>query len=228
MITIHNFNDIIKLDINSSTYDYQLVGIILSKSDEEMDEIPINEFLLCLNKIKKEIQVRRIFENDIWNNIKVGNKSDFNIISFGEYIDLEKYIEENEFNLFLQKIYNTEIDFGEAPLPILFYKIDEFIKFKELINNSFQSLFTIITEDDNEEQEERFISPKRMSINSKEQQKSNNQKKWGWYSIAFSLAKNDITKIDEVFSQPLFKVLNILSMVRELEIDLNPSSYPTY
>lgn len=229
MITINDFNEIIKLDTSLPTYDYDLVGIILSIPAEEMGEMPINEFIKNLNKVKNYIQVRKINENEVWNNINVGYKNDFMSLTFGEYVDLESYLNNKKFNEFLKIIYKTDIDFNDAPLPILFYKIDEFELFIKKIHENYSSIFSVIDEEENnEDEEERFISPKRTAINTKEQQMAAKQKKWGWYSVAFSLAKNDITKLDEVFNQPLIKVLNILSMVRELSIDLNPNSYPLY
>ena len=44
---------------------------------------------------------------------------------------------------------------------------------------------------------------------------------WGWYTAVSELAKDDITKIDEVTRQPLLLALNHLSYLKDKNNELN-------
>lgn len=228
MITVNDFIDIIELDATLPSYDYDLVGTILSYSTEQMEEMNIQDFIVHLEAIKKQIQIRKINPNDIWNGLNVGEAKDFNQITFGEYIDLESYLKNKDFNSFLKVIFKSDIDFLDCPLAILFYKIDEFEEFRKLITENYSSIFTATDDNDNDDEEERFISPAKTFSENDKKKKAETQKKWGWFTVAFNLAKNDITKIDEVMEQNFIKTLNILSMVSELQIQINPDAYPLY
>tara|TARA_B100001094_G_scaffold254605_1_gene253373 strand:+ start:1039 stop:1203 length:165 start_codon:yes stop_codon:yes gene_type:complete len=42
-------------------------------------------------------------------------------------------------------------------------------------------------------------------------------KKWGWYTIIYSLANEDLLKIDEVVKKPLYECLTFMSHKQDIE-----------
>jgi hypothetical protein len=225
MITIQQFNEIVEMDTKDPNYDYQVISMVFGFSLEEIGELSIDDLIKYQKKISQWMEIRKAGPNTKW----CKNSLIFNInnLTFGEYVDLESFIKIKKYNEFLNIFFKLDIDFNDAPVTILFNALDIFNEYQQNLFKSYETIFQFDDEDE-EDEEERFISPKRTAINTKEQQMAAKQKKWGWYSVAFSLAKNDITKIDEVFNQPLIKVLNILTMVKDLQIELNVGAYPLY
>lgn len=223
MITIQQFLDIKEMDIKDPDYDFNVIKMVFDISFEDVLELTVDELRIKQKKIQQWMQIRKVSNDFIWENTNLIFEIKENI-KFGEYIDLEQYLKNDDFDNFLKIFFNVNISFLSAPVTILFNAIDVFNSFQKTIFEAYENLFNFNEEEDKDD-EERFISPKRQAINSKEQQMAAKQKHYGWMVPAFQLAKNDITKLNDVLETPFIMILNILSMIKDLKIELNPNSY---
>ena len=223
-MTLNNYIEITKLDTNSITYENDLIQIIYNLSNDEIDELDVDVFRDYIKKIDRSSIIRKIPSNSIIQGKEL--KFDLNKITFGEYIDMETYLKDEKFNKFLQVLFKTpDIDFGEQSVTIFFYGYDEFTSFQNNLFSNYSSLFGTNDEEEIIDDKEILISPKKRFEDNQNKIKQENERKWGWISIAFSLAKRDITKLDDVLNLNFIMVLNILLMVKDLQIDLNPQPY---
>lgn len=224
MITISKYIDILNIT-ETSTYNFELVSLVYDLDFDDVQDMDIDEFNNKLIQIQREISVRNVQDNTNWN----GHILNFTLdkIKFGRYIDLDTLLNKGEFHQFAQRFFQIDEDLYDLPVAALFKAIDTFIAYRNSIYQTYEVLFDGDSTDEEESNEERFVSPKRSFAEQLKKNKEEQQKKWGWISIAFSLAKNDITKMDEVLGLDFIFVLNMLVMVKQLEINLNPNAYPT-
>lgn len=224
IITLNKYLEISELDSTSHDYEFKLIEICYDLLPDEIDELDVDEFENKIKQIDKILSIRKIASNSKW----LDNELNFNLtqITFGQYVDMENYLKDSKFNEFIQTFFNLKsIDFNNAPVSIFFNTLDEFKSFQNTIFESYSNLFgtndvTTVKDDD-----EVLISPAKRFSDREKKIKDDNQKKWNWFSIAYNLAKRDITKLDDVFNQNFIKVLNILLMIKELQIDINPQPY---
>ena len=225
IITLNKYLQISDLDQNDFEYESNLIQICFDLSSLDIDEMDVDEFQSKIKKIDKSLGIRKIAKDSKWKE----NSLIFNLtnITFGQYVDMENYLKDNKPNEFLKTFFKLkDIDFYDAPISIFFNAYDEFKSFQDTIFESYSALFgtndeEIIDDDDDEV----LISPKKRFEDGQNKIKQENERKWSWFSIAFNLAKRDITKLDDVFDQNFVKVLNILLMIKDLQIDLNPQPY---
>ncbi len=223
IITLQNLIEINGLDITSFDYEYNLIAIIFGYTQEDMDEISIDDFKSYIHQIDRLLTIRNVADGSEYN----GNKLHFNLdnIKLGEYIDLEMFSREKMYNNFLKAFFKLPNEnFFEVNVSVLFKALDIFFQYQSMIFDNYSTLFTYNSSDeDNEDDNEEFISPKKTFQINQEKLKAEKQKKWGWISIAFLLARHDITKLDEVLDKDFIMCMNILTLCRDLEISLDPN-----
>lgn len=223
-ITLSKYIEISELDYKDINYETNIIEIGYDLSHGEIEELNIDDFQTKITNIDKQLSIRTIASNS-----KIDGNNlifDTNSLTFGQYIDCEAYLKDKKYNEFLQVFFNlNNINFYDSAISIFFNAYDEFTKFQKLIFTSYKSLFGGIEEDINEEIEEELISPTKRFKDNQEKIKQEIQKKWSWHLICFNLSQKSIIKMDEVYSLNFIKVLNILLMIKELEIDLSPTPY---
>ena len=224
MITVSQYLDIIELDENLSqdAYDFNLISIVYDIPIEEVGELELDEFIKRIKIIDSILSNRKYPQFSKY-------KSNIDVLTFGQYIDLEEYNKSSNWVRFLQIFYNDKTTyFSEEPVSLLFYAQDEFKKYQDSIFSNYSPLFGGQEDEDEPEEEEDqpLLSPGKRFADLKEKRKQEIQLKWGWILVAFNLAKNDITKLDKVLELKMIMVLNILLLIKENNIELNPQAFP--
>ena len=201
---------------------------------EEMDTRDIKNIVSDLKWLKTSPTnnfKRKIYDFEI---------KDINLITLGEFIDLEYYFSENYYenllNICAVLYRKTKIDewgnksfepygviniqersklFEEIYIEDIYGIIKYFIDFKETFNETYENLFEPTFEDIelDDDVEEEYDEEEQKEI--EEEKKLN---KWGWENILHNLSGGDITKYDEITNLPLIFVFNQLSYRKDLNI----------
>src|ERR1017187_731635 len=220
IITLDKYQDLIKLDSESPRYEYDLIQICYDLTDDELDELDIENFSNYVKEIDTKLLTRTIAPNSKY----YGKPLVFNVenVTFGEFIDLETFLKNEDYNNFLKIFFKlpTE-DFLLSHISIFFNVYDVFKSFQETIYTSYAKLFGELDEEPIDDEDLEFISPTKRYKDSQDKIKSDLNKKYGWVPVAFTLANKDITKLDAVLNLEFIYCLNILMMVKELQIDIN-------
>jgi hypothetical protein len=95
--------------------------------------------------------------------------------------------------------------FKEIPITAVFGLVSEYLKFRDNFTKQYENLFAPQFEDDEDTTE---LTPEEKKEVESEKKKS----KYAWESLLYSLAGEDITKINEITDLPLTFVFNMLSM----------------
>jgi hypothetical protein len=131
---------------------------------------------------------------------------DLETLSFGEFIDLDIYL-----NMGADKHYDKIFEILEVKKDLVefgLYAIDTYNKYRIYIYRQYKKLFEL--EDDAFEadaESTETIDPLSLARN--------------WYKIIVSLANEDLLKIDEVTEQPLKKALNFMAYQKEKQLEEN-------
>ena len=130
MITIQQFLDIKEMDIKDPDYDFNVIKMVFDISFEDVLELTVDELRIKQKKIQQWMQIRKVSNDFIWENTNLIFEIKENI-KFGEYIDLEQYLKNDDFDNFLKIFFNVNISFLSAPVTILFNAIDVFNSFQK-------------------------------------------------------------------------------------------------
>jgi hypothetical protein len=252
MKTINNWDDItINQYFEIKSYgdnieDTTLVSIIYDISEDDVDELTYDEFNQLLIKLKfmnaKPKPHNRGFVG--LNNQVLCKIPSIQKISFGEFVDIENWInsDNDEDMLFILATYyrkninddpdfngiklepygeyvlNRAKHFGELPVSILFDVVDEINKFRIIFQENYGPLLMLKEDElDDEVINDETIADKRARIEEEANQKRLN--KWGWEVLVYKLANGDITKFEEIYSLPLIQIMNMLAMQSELKLE---------
>ena len=131
---------------------------------------------------------------------------DFNTINFGEFVDLdiwitngvEKHIDE------IIKCLQIRTPWSDEALWI----IEQYQKFRVHTYRSYATLFGLNDKpEDRDEEDLDDVDPQKIAK--------------GWYRIIVDLADNDVLRLDAITEQPLKKILNFMSLRKELQLEEN-------
>lgn len=216
-IELHNLEE-----SSGSLFLYQLEQLAIL-TDQDADEIDIttDELVQYLSELRWSRSEPKGLKHEI--NGKVFKGMD---LTLGEFIDLEHYFADdyvsnlpliasilyrryrvNEWNDRVLEPYtynpkDREAEFLELPITDIYGLIPEYLKFRDNVMKSYENLFSPELPEDGEMDEEDIQEEKKES-------------KWSWELLLFSLANEDITKVDRITDLPLIFVFNFLSMRQE-------------
>lgn len=208
-------------------YNLEVLAILLDTDSEELDELEPGKLMEYISKLH---WMRHEPSKKATKKLGGYTLKDLNKISLGEFIDLEHYFA-LDYKINLPSIcsilyrktltdewgnvtiepYTYDLEerkeaINESSLVELYGVIPEYLAFRESIRTAYPNFFAPdITEDESEMDEEDLKAEKTES-------------RWGWERIIFSLANEDVTKVDQVTDLPLIFVLNMLSMKTDLKI----------
>lgn len=199
---------------------------------EDMDFLEVNNIIKNLHWLKMEPS--KSFKKEIDNKRYIG----LNILSFGEWLDLEHLFGENYLdNLpticsILYRRYETNkwnkieyipydlIDYEEDSKAFKDIKINdiygiisEYLSFKETITKTYENIFEPNFEKETQEEIDNFNEEEKQMYDAEQ-----TNLKWGWERVLYNLANQDITKIEEITRLPLIFVLNNISMKKSLNL----------
>ena len=247
-INVAQFIELFSLDLKDyetvDDYYIQILSILSNQSIEDIEDIEYDDFkqhIANLNFIyrlpTKQPSIKlNIEDTDLY-------LMDLTQITIGEFIDLEYFITDgytknlslilsilyrrktihnssfiiDEFEPYGNWIYHRAPLFNDICINDVYGVITNYLTFRSNIFETYQGLF------DNEDPEELDIDDSESFKSKLEKTKANNEgkavRKWGWDALLLKLAKNDPSRLNEVTGMPLIQALNVLSMVRELNIE---------
>jgi len=172
---------------------------------------------------------------------KIGDLTfkEINKISFGEFIDLEYYFSTDYFlhlpeicailyrktkqdewgNTIFEPYDNINIDerknlFNDLPISNIYGIIKEYLKFKDLINNTYKNLFEItLDESELDEEPEAYNEEEQAEI-----AYENKIAKWSWENVLNKLSNGDLTKYEDITNLSIIFILNQLSYRKDMDI----------
>lgn len=243
-IVIEQYQELRSLNENEfeSTFEYTIEQIAIlcniSNDDELLEDIDIDQLIDIFNKInwlKKEPNFKPIIE---FGSFKL---KDINILSIGEFIDLEHYFSLNyisnlhiicailyknydldKYSNLIEEPYEYNIQersklFLEESISKFFGVINYYLDFKKILTNVYHILFE--DPDWDKELETNGLDEQEIKELEEELEKDKQIAKWNWQRIIYNLAQGDITKMDAITNLPAIYIFNILAMKKELKID---------
>jgi hypothetical protein len=122
----------------------------------------------------------------------------FEKLTFGEFVDLDVYLNVDiaDHITDILNILVVDTDWADEAL----FVVENYAKYRTYVYRQYKALFEL-DEQDFEAESEPIVD--RMSVAR------------NWYKVIVQLADNDITKLDEVTSYPLKKVLNFMALQKE-------------
>jgi len=216
-----------------------IIQSIFNLSEKDMDEMDMDEYTDLITKVGelKNYIPKRYKYFELSKSVKLGYK-DFKNLTLGEYIDIQTYIKNNDIHklycIFWRRIekqgdifdvdkledYSFDINhrskiFNNQSIKYYFQIQSDLNKLDELIKKNFKIIF----EDDVVEEKIDEIKDARLKaqyLHEKKIKESYNKNAWQY--VAYSLAKGESTKLEEVYNLPLFRALSTLKLEREMEI----------
>ena len=240
------------IDLNNINYDeYESTSSIhlerlsiltdIPVDDESWDDMDIRKLNKLvgecgfINKLPRIKAPKSIFDGKY-------HKMDLNTITFGAFIDLEFFTNDNYItnaHKIIAVIYRQNkigdwdetivepygnINFTKRSNEILYDGmlsdgygvIQDYLEWRNIFYKNYQPLFEGEIEDDYNRDD---LDSEELAELEEIEAEEARMKKWGWERLALSVADGDITKIAEVFEMPLLLIFNMLSMKKDLKID---------
>ena len=220
----------------NKTFEQLAVLLDISSDDPYFDELSVDEAFKIFDKIRwLKSPIPKKIEKD-FNEYKL---IDFNDLTFGEFIDIENFLAADpiqnkillcsilykkwkfdEWNNIIFEPYIYDINeraklFQDCSIVFVESLFDSWLNFKSNFMKNYEQLF----EKDVDEKFDEEVS----GADAKEQKKlmieDKKRRKWSWENLIWNLSSNDITKFEQIFSQKLILVFNILSMRKSLGVD---------
>ena len=241
-ITLNQFIEIHQLP-KDDEFQYLSLSIIYDVSQDEIDELNINEF----EKLHSYLGFMSKLPTKPATNITLKSTNltfidDFTKLSLGEWIDIENLISNDLVGnipllasiLFRKMIVGDDFEpdkiepygnfihhrshlFGECTMADVYGIIPIILTFRDLIHKNYEGLFGT-TEPIDEHFELLDETPQEKLERLKEEKQEKYKTKWGWDTVVYNMAKGDITKFNEIYNLPLVMVLNFMSMQSELKL----------
>lgn len=139
---------------------------------------------------------------------------DFENMSLGDWINIEIYMREDDFENIFKIIYRDKIKYDEcSPVDIL-GAYEDLIKYRKAVYENYSEVFKVGEEeaDPDETPEER---EERLEI----EKENKNNSEWSWYLYVYDLAKGDILKFDEIFEKNHLFIFNMLHMKKRFKLN---------
>jgi phage-related tail protein len=238
-IELYSLNENDYASINSLLIDKISILSDLDTDSSEIEDMDIDEFI----KIEKKLKWLKTKPSQNYKSTVLDNYHliDFNNITFGEFVDLNYFLSNNQLqnlNKICAILYRrigfdeygnkkvepySVINFNERSEDMLNLLITEvyglvlaIAEWKSNLITNFENLFEpVIDETELDEVDE--DKPKDFDEVQNEKKEELNSK-WGWEQTCYKLANEDISKMDDIFNLPVIFVFNMLSMKKDLEI----------
>ena len=209
--------------------DIEILSILTDKDIEHFEDLQLREVTEMLSSLK---WIRKEPPKTITKQIGEFHYIGVDSLILAEYIDLTHFFQDDFVKnltsicgiLFRQKSTDKwgreefepyEYDpiergqmFLELPITSVYGVISEFLEFKKNFEETHKNLFNEDMSDEPEAAEE----------DKEAQEEEDRLNKWSWERTAYTLADNDITKIDDVLGLKLNFVFKILAMKKDLDL----------
>lgn len=170
---------------------------------------------------------------------------DFNKLSFGEYIDLDFYINDSPINNFTKIMavlyrkwklnewdelvfepYDFDMEkrnqiFSDVSIGDTYSTLNEFIKWKNDFIETYSTLYDFEADFEVEDELVNKVMEKHPELKNEMEEETKTDKlhkKWVWEQILLSLSNNDYTKFNTILDLNVVFVFNLLSMKKDLHV----------
>ena len=234
---------------NETEFLINRLGVILNLSNDEVEDLEYEEYINIVDDLKWSEQhpTKKPLDTIKVNDIEFHLIKDLNIITIGEFIDLEYFFQDGYVKnlttvlsilyrpikalatpLYPVKYDNYDFDpryraelFNDLSVDKVFGCISYYIKWRNQLLTDYKGLFNQDSSEDNEISDE--MSLKGLSGVEKAEmlkaiEEEKKQKKWSWTLFLYALADNDALKLDVASKLPILGALNIYSMRQELNM----------
>jgi hypothetical protein len=192
--TVTQWESLLKYDFETYRDWSKILGTALDAKPEEFELATIESMTLAISFIIALMNQRT--ETVV---------IDFNEISFGQFVDLDIYIVQGvEKNIKpILDILNSKTYWSDEAM----WLIEQYQKFRVHTYRAYSGLFGLNDPKGDDEEDLENIDPNKIAK--------------GWYRIIADLADNDVLKMDAVTDEPLKKILNFMSLRKELQLEEN-------
>ena len=193
--TVTQWESLLKYDFETYRDWSKILGTALNAKPEEFELATIESMTLAISFIIALMNERRQY-TDI---------KDFNEITFGEFVDLDIYIVQG-----VEKNIKAILDILSAKTywsNEAMYVIEQYQKFRVHTYRAYSGLFGLNDPKGDDDEGLENIDPNKIAK--------------GWYRIIVDIADNDVLKMDAVTDEPLKKILNFMSLRKELQLEEN-------
>ena len=221
--------------INESDID-KVIDILFDIPDLDLMDIKeYNKLIISVNKLKLQKNFR--FDEINIKGIKLRYKP-IHTLTFGEYLDILNYIKNDDIHslycIFWRSVikertlldnyiledYNFDINwrkklFHNESIQYYFQIKEDIERLDSIINKNYKTIFT---EDKEEDVIVEDLDARTKAQYEHERKIKESFSKNAWEYTVYSLCNDDITKINEVYSQNLFTVFNFLKLRKDLEL----------
>lgn len=243
-ISVSQYIELVSLDpqLFESPYSYELEKLAIltdtSADDDIWEDMDIDELPKLLKNIQflskpphPKYQEKLLDKYLIKDTIELTN---------GEFLDLNHYLKNDSMEnmakacavfcrkykigewdeIILEPYAHINIDerseeIMECPVSHIYGIVTKFLDFRQNFFKTYENIMEGPVEDDEITDDMDYETRKDIEEAIAEDKK---KEKWGWEKVMFSLANNDITKMDDVLNTGLIFTFNILSMKKDLSI----------
>jgi hypothetical protein len=230
-ITVENFIYLVTLDEKDFDSVFEMhvetLSILSNESLESFYDLELEELNNLLTRVKWLRSEPKVKINQ-----KIGDYSfkPFENITLGEFIDADYFTVQDKIKnipticaIFYRQTrlddwgnrvfepYNYNLNersevFYDIPITAVYGIVTDYLKFRDNFMKKYENLFV---EPQNEDEENDIdLTPEEK----RELQEEKKRSKWAWERLIYTLANEDITKVDEITDLPLTFVFNMLSM----------------
>jgi len=183
-ITITQWMNIMKWDILDQDNWDKIISIILDDDvylDDDQKELLIS-FIISLIKVRKVVPLK-----------------DFELLTFGQFVDLEVYLAIGYQNTLDKIIPLLGVETNRIDEALFVF--EKWAKWRDFIFKQYKGLFSVDENNDDD------IDNKRIKIET--------QVMKSWYKIIVDLCGGDVLKMDLITDQPYRKILNFMAHQKE-------------
>lgn len=239
-VYIEQFAEINKINLQDGFLSAQIEKFCIlaniEQDDELFDEIDTDELLDSISKLHflnhlPTIPAKTIGEFKL---------IDINKIKLGEYIDIDAFVNENLYDNipkitailyrktkidewgseiyepYTFKLNQRSLEFEDIYVSDIFGAIQQFLDFRETILNAYKSLFNTESDDELNEEESIGLEEEEIKRINDDINREKLKKRFAWSALAYTLANEDITKMNNVFELSFIFCLNTLMMKQTL------------
>lgn len=226
------FLDIKNLNMDMTFFLRQLniLSILSGKEVDDMywDDMYVDDLSNAISQLK---WITSLPPNIYKKKINKLTCKDFNTLTLGEFIDIDYYFSQNQFenlpkicailyrqtkldewNNLIYEPYEFDIEarselFYDISIADIYGILNAYYTFRQSIVNNYYQLFNPILDNEENLDDEDLDDP----YVQKEIEKEKMQQKWAWDSVLHKLTDGDITKENGMYDLPLIFILNKLS-----------------
>tara|TARA_R110000868_G_scaffold53262_3_gene167398 strand:- start:672 stop:1421 length:750 start_codon:yes stop_codon:yes gene_type:complete len=241
---LYQFKELRQLDKNLGYFAFQLdtLAILADVDSDELEDLTIDELNNLFNSVKWALQEpKKGFKSKLTIDEEDFIFKPFNKLTLFEFIDLEYFLSNDYIthishilSVFYRRIdkdkwSNVEFEpyifspferftlFDDQIVTDVYGILTDYLKYRENFMQKYENLFNDNDQDDEEEDDiNDFNTAEEYKDNLKQKEHGKKAKKWGWESLLFDLCEGDITKMEDVGSQSLIFVFNMLSMRKDM------------